>query len=459
MVSGLGRLQRCVGALVERIRGERLVRLTVVNGVGTIVARGCALLAAILVARSLGKANFGRIGIVQSTVAAVQVFGSLGLGMTATKFIAQYRLTDRLRAGRIHAVVRVAGGISGVVAAGLLFFGARWLARVTLSDEAMAPLLQVAAPSLFFATLNGVQLGALAGLSDFRTIAVVNAVVGAVTLPAYLIGAKLGGTTGVVAATSVVAATGWLLSGVLLRARFRSAGISPCRGGWGAEIGIVPRFALPALLQNAMVAPVLWAAAALLVNQPRGYEEMGILNAANQWFTVILFLPMIAAQVLLPLLSEIGAKDEAGQTARLLRQAVAINAAVVIPVTAAILLCGPFIMAAYGKGFSGGLGAFAALVLSAALSAIMIPCGQLLAARDRLWLGTALNAGWAIVLFGAAWVLASHGAAGIASARLIAYVCHAVWTIVAVRWVLRGLSRRGLCRSGSSSAFAGRGGR
>ena len=61
---------------------------------GTVVSKALWLLASILVARMLGKETFGEFGIIRSTVEMFGVFAGFGLGLTATKYIAEFRRTD-----------------------------------------------------------------------------------------------------------------------------------------------------------------------------------------------------------------------------------------------------------------------------------------------------------------------------------------------------------------------------
>ncbi len=49
----------------------------------------------------LGKEEFGKLGIVQSTVGMFQVFAGFGLGLTATKYVAEFRDSDPAKTGRI----------------------------------------------------------------------------------------------------------------------------------------------------------------------------------------------------------------------------------------------------------------------------------------------------------------------------------------------------------------------
>ncbi len=81
----------------------------------------------------MGKAIYGELGIVRSTVAMFGAFAGLSLGLTATKHVAEFRLTDPLRAGRILALSGVVAFGSGAIVAIACFALAPWLAAHTLA--------------------------------------------------------------------------------------------------------------------------------------------------------------------------------------------------------------------------------------------------------------------------------------------------------------------------------------
>ena len=68
---------------------------------GAVISRGLMLAATVLVARMLGKTVYGELGMIQSTVGMFGVFAGFGLGLTATKHVAEFRQSDPDRAGRI----------------------------------------------------------------------------------------------------------------------------------------------------------------------------------------------------------------------------------------------------------------------------------------------------------------------------------------------------------------------
>src|ERR1700728_4299217 len=71
---------------------------------GAIVSRGFLLAASVVCARFLGKEGFGALGMIQSTAGMFGVFAGLGLGLTATKYVAEFRQRNPEKAGRILAL-------------------------------------------------------------------------------------------------------------------------------------------------------------------------------------------------------------------------------------------------------------------------------------------------------------------------------------------------------------------
>ena len=81
--------------------GLRLARGVFWSMAGAVISRGLMLAASVLVARMLGKMGFGELGMIRSTVGMFGIFAGFGLGLTATKHVAEFRSSDPERAGRI----------------------------------------------------------------------------------------------------------------------------------------------------------------------------------------------------------------------------------------------------------------------------------------------------------------------------------------------------------------------
>ena len=127
------------------------------------MSRGLNLLSSIIVARFLGKVGFGELGMLQSTIGMFGVFAGLGLGMTATKYVAEFKDKDKSKTGRIIALSSQVAFVTGGITTLVLIVIAPWLSINTLSTPHLANPLRIASGLIFFGAIKGMQTGVLAG--------------------------------------------------------------------------------------------------------------------------------------------------------------------------------------------------------------------------------------------------------------------------------------------------------
>ena len=417
--------------------GLRLARGMFWSLAGALISRGLMLVAGIVVARLLGKAGYGELGIIQSTIGMFGVFAGFGLGLTATKHVAEFRQSDPDRAGRIIGLSSLfATGTGGLMSLGLFIF-APWLAEHTLNAPHLAGVLRIGALILFVSALNGAQTGALSGFEAFKTIAYVNLFVGLLSFPILIAGAYLGGLTGAIWAMAINLCFNWVFNRLALVRETRRYRVPFTFRNCGAEWPILWKFSLPAAMAGSLVGPVNWICNALLVNQPDGYGEMGIYNAANQWYAMLMFLPGLLGGVVLPVLSERLGRNDTNQSTKTMFLAIKVNALFVAPLVLIAGVASPYIMSLYGKGFTNGWLTLVVVLITASLVSINAPVGQIIAASGRMWVGFLMNLGWAFVFIFLTYSFLEMGALGIASARLGAYLLHTIWVFVFTYYCLK----------------------
>lgn len=388
---------------------------------GTALSRGLMLLSYVFVARILGKEVFGEFGIVQSTVGMFGIFAGLGLGMTATKYIAEFRKTYPAKAGRILALTVIAVFVAGISAAVVCWILAPWLAQHTLAAAHLAGVLRLGTLFMLLSALNGVQLGALSGFESFRSIAKISLLAGLATFPLVVLGTWAwdlsGAILGLIAGQGVML----VLFAIDLRSEIQRAGMSLAPAGCMREWRTLCGFSLPVFLSGVMVVPVTWACCALLVNQPGGYAENGIFTAANQWFVLLLFLPDRLSQVNLPMLSDhIGRGDYRGAS-KIMMLCLKISAITVVPLACLLCLVSPLIMKLYGMGFEKDWATLVVILATASLTSLIKLLSQVVIAAGKAWTLLAASAVWGTVflLLNRLWI--HFGALGMASARACSY--------------------------------------
>lgn len=133
------------------------------NGLGS----AFLLAAGVLIARILGSEMYGEYGVVKSTMFSIAAFSSFGLGVSSTKYVAQYVAENKqyLRS-LISSCYAITACSSGLFASVLLIFAA------PLSEWLGTPGIVV--PFRFLGiivvcrSINITQLGILSGLKKFK---------------------------------------------------------------------------------------------------------------------------------------------------------------------------------------------------------------------------------------------------------------------------------------------------
>jgi len=414
-------IQRAIGRLRSSPLGMRLAKGAFWSLAGAVISRGLALLSSILVARLLGKTGFGELGMIQSTVGMFGAFAGFGLGLTATKHVAEFRQKDPVKAGRILALANLVALASGSIMTVALLIMAPWLAKNNLAAPQLTRLLQVGSGLLLFGAMNGAQTGALAGFEAFRAIAKINVVSGLLAFPLMVGGACLAGLNGAVWGLVVSMAFNWLLNRLVILRVARKAGVPLSMTGCRREWPVLWRFSLPAAISSAICGPATWAAATILVNHPGGYGEMGIFNAAMQWRTAILFLPVIIGNLILPVLSNLEGADDKVRYRKVMNLTLLVNCGVAAVATLPIIFLAKTIMLSYGGDFESGAWVMIILVASAGIAVATGVGWQALTSLGKMWTRLLFLLIWSAVLIVLSVVLVKeHGATGLAKAHLIA---------------------------------------
>ncbi|MGA2865240.1 MAG: oligosaccharide flippase family protein [Verrucomicrobiota bacterium] len=407
--------------------GYRLARGAFWSLIGTVLSRSLSVVSSILVARMLGKVGMGELGIIQSTVGIFSAFAGLGMGLTATKFVAEYRAKDPRRAGAVLGLSASVSWASGAVMSLAMFVLAPWFAQHTLAAPQLAGMIRVGSVLLLIGSVNGAQTGALAGFEAFKTIARLNLICGLLSFPLMVGGTWWLGLVGAVWGLNGSVAVNCLFSHLALRREAAAAGVPFSATLQPNQWGMLWRFSLPSVLCNVIFGPANWACSALLVNRPNGYAEMGVFNVALSWFNAVSFLPGVLALVILPVLSSQAAEAGYGSQKKIVALAIRANAIAVIPVALFIACVSPLIMSFYGAGFREGWPTLVVTVVTAAILAVQVPLAQAITASGRMWIMFFTHVSYGVLYFGLTFAMVEWGALGLSTARLFAYIVNAVW--------------------------------
>jgi O-antigen/teichoic acid export membrane protein len=410
-----------VRSLLSTPTRRRLASGAFWNSAAGLVSRVLAMITSFLIARLIGRQRFGEYGMIMSTVNLVQTLATMGVGMTATKFTAEFRIKDRDRAGRFIGISTLLTLITGGLAALVLLAFSPSLAAKTLAAPHLAGMLRLSSLAVLLGVISSVQICTLAGFEAFRASASMVSLTGCIQSVLMFIGCYFAGLPGLIVAFTLAMCTSVALGRFLLTREMKRFDIKVNWSATPTEWHILYAFSLPAFLASVLVEPVLWVSSAILAHQPDGYGELGGFNAANQWFSAVQFLPTMIGTAFLPVLSErYGSGDRSG-TLRLMFAMIGITAAIVVPICGVLCLMSRTIMSGYGPTFASFNVTLMLTVITAALMSTMTPVGLYIAASNRMWVGFTMNLGWAIVLLTSTVIMIRWGANGLAASRLLAY--------------------------------------
>lgn len=394
---------------------------------GNIISKFILLVSTILMARYLGKIEYGQFGIIKSTILMFALFAGLELGITSTKYISQYKTTNNEKVIKIVGLSNLFAITISLLVAALVFIFSKFIAQQINAPELYVEI-RISSLILFFSSLNGVQNGILAGLERFKELSINNVIAGVASSILLIIASMYFELWVVVFAFGSNFLIIFLLNFVTLRRIFYNEfSINVFDKKNFEELHVLWRFTLPAILAGLMVGPVVWFGNYLLVNQPKGYDQMANFDIANQWRNTILFIPAALAQITLPLLSSsVNKKMEYND---ILNKNLKINIYLSSLLVIVFVALSPLIIKLYGYKYDDSLYPLIIMFITTAFISINNVLGQAIASKDRMWLGFIVNLIWGIVFIGLTFLFVRFyhwGALGLSFAYLISYIIHSV---------------------------------
>ncbi len=246
---------------------------------GSVMAKGLTALAYLVLARILTVSAYGEYGMVKSTIDNFLIFATMGVGLTATKYISELKFENKQKASSILGASIVAVAVlSSLVFLVLLLFSDT-LATSVLGNESLTLPLILAGGVLLFISVNGVVTGALLGLQSYRNMSLVNIFQGVLLFAFLCLGGYFFGMVGAVAGNLVAMALVCLISLYILRSSLIGIKMKVSLKNFKESLRTIYKFAIPASLGMLVVAPTIWILNTMLVNTPNGYTELGIYTA------------------------------------------------------------------------------------------------------------------------------------------------------------------------------------
>jgi O-antigen/teichoic acid export membrane protein len=295
------RLPKSLSAISKSSFMKKVIQGTFWLTFGSIMAKGLTALAYLVLARILTVSEYGEYGMVKSTIDNFLIFATMGVGLTATKYISELKDKNKEKASNIMGASLVAVfGLSFIVFLVLVLFSEQ-IASTVLENTALTMPLVLAGGVLLFISVSGVVNGALLGLQNYKMISVINILQGVLLFGLLCLGGYFYGVVGAVAGNLVAMMIVCAASFFLLKSSVRKFDLSISLRNFKESIRSIYKFAIPASMGMLIVAPTIWILNTLLVNTPNGYRELGVYSAVLVFSLAIRTVNTSLSNALLPM--------------------------------------------------------------------------------------------------------------------------------------------------------------
>lgn len=404
---------------------ERFIRGVSWNLAGTLLAQGSVFVANIIVANRLGPQYFGEFSLLQNTALTFSAIAQVATGVTATRYIAEYRQSDPKRAGRIIGFCSLFTLGTGTIAGLVLFTLADWLSATTLNAPHLSEGLKIMALYLAFSAMSGYQAGVLAGLEGYRHIARLGVIHGGINVACCAAGVWFFGLPGALWALVASLAVRWWLYHVAIREEATFHGIKLSYVMEKQERSILWRFSIPAALGGLTSMPALWLANTFLVQHPDGYRQLGLYSVAFSFKAAVMMIPTAFNTVGGSIINnEMSAYDDARYRRAFWSNTTGLLVSALLGAIF-VIISGRVLLGFFGSDFLPAYEPLTILMLATLPEALSIGLYQVIQTQERMW--------WSfmavsiprdgIMVFVAYFLAHSGGASGVAVSYL------AGWTV------------------------------
>lgn len=406
-------------------RSSRFQIGVTLNLIGAVFNQGSTFVFSIVAANLLGRETFGKYGIVASTLVMLSQISQLACGYTMTKYVAEFRSSDREKAGRVIGALLTIVALVALLASVGLFVGASWLSTSVLKAPELTLGLRIGSGVVFLNVLIGLFMGAVGGLEAYRGLSHGLIAYGTIYLIVCSLMTWKFGLNGAFSGLLVSAILGCVLLLKVLVSESRSQNIQIQIAVFPQLRPILLNFAMPAAISGLTYLPAIWIGDAILVRQPDGYSQMALFSAAFALMTAVLFIPNNTCVVGWSILNHHKGLGESEGYRSIFKMNLAVVGAAAVAGALMLALAGPGLLRLFGKDFSGGYTILLIMLGAAIPQALALAILQHLQSQERMWFSFfAVILPRDLLLVGLAYVwIPRSGAFGLAGA------CGLAWTV------------------------------
>ncbi len=366
--------------------------------IGSFVSKGINFASVAWIARVLGPEMFGEYNVIQANVGMFGTISGLGLGLAATKLIAEFRDRDIIKVGRIISTLYLLSFIISLLVAVVFFSAAELVSNSLLKNDKLTLLLQITSVIVVFDAIAGVQNGVLSGFEAFKEMTFISVIVGIISAPLLVAGAVYSGLTGLTVMLLVSRLINVVTNRIYLEIKFKAHSLRVKPQINKDVLKSIFDIGIPSFLSGLSTTPVNWVTTSIFVNQPLGYQSLGNYNTANQLRTLVLLLPDSAGKVTMPQLSNAFGNNEIKRFKKTVIVTFLWNLVLSVLPAAVLFLFGGLFQSFFGDKFNLSSSLLIVVLATGILVSLTNAVGYIFICSNLIWYDFILRIFWGVAL-------------------------------------------------------------
>lgn len=401
-----------------------LLRNSVLSLFSSCLIRLVIFISSFIVARCLGKEEFGQFAMIRSTVSMVMIFAGMGLGVTATKYLSEWKNQDKKLASQALSLTEFIALLTSLLFGILLFVVSPFLANSVLKTPCFVNSLRIGSFLLVTNSLCIVKDAILMGLEDFKGLALTNVMTASVSIILLTIAAVYGNVNWVIGGMAVSYLFDLFIKQLRILKLLKGLNIS-YTFHVSAVLGILWSCSFPALIISLCYTPVFWYVKSVLVSQTQNYSEIAVYEACFQWFTILMVFTGAISNAIFPMMSANKGKDRAFLRLNMFNLTIGPLIQLV-----AFFCISPFasrILNLYGQGFEDNTSVFLITLFTGVIATLSGSISRVLTVYNKMWYNLLGTLSWAlVVIFLGRTLVANYQSLGLAVAIFCGWLVNVI---------------------------------
>lgn len=373
---------------------------------GNALSRIIFLLISFIVIKVSGSVFYGKYALIYNLILVFQVFVTFGMASIVTKKVANGFDVNIIKKIIFKNVCVISFFIFGLI---FVFFNFFTVEYFSILKEINFIFFMFAVIALVFYTL---MISFLFGLYDKRTIAKYN-IINMLLIFIFLIFSSLVKNLNLMIVFFGLAN---LITGGVVYKYINNNDVKKNK----IHNRDLLKESFPVFLSELLVTPTI--SILLYWLSQYDFQEVSVFSVAMQWFSIVLFIPGVLANLFL---SKFSRKNNINTNVYF--KSAFLNFSLGASVGCILISFLYFVLPMYGEIYINNIYTFIIIILSGVFSSLSVVAGQYLVAKDKQYLCFIFNFLWALIVLSSSYYLLRvlNSVIGIAIAYLIAYLIHA----------------------------------